>query len=312
MSEVHTLDEKFKLGDAASYDDCADLFDRFQACSSGPLVAQLVQLAELAGARRVLDIGTGTGVVALAAAARVGPEGKVVGIDLSEGMLAMAREQAARAGREDRLAFRRMDAEALELADQSFDAILSLFALFHFPDPLRVLREIFRVLAPGGRLVLAVGSGAPLLSLAGLAHRLRRIPGVWLRLRGKRLTAPDFLNSLLEKHLPDAAAPEVLSWVKRRFGMRSAVCRLIREAGFTRLRTDWVGHEIILETPEAFWDLQTTFSSLARKRLAGATDERREALRHEFFRTCTDVQKRGGTLTYPSAAFFVRAERPVG
>jgi SAM-dependent methyltransferase len=307
---MHTVDEQFKLGDAASYDDRAETFDRFQACSAGPLVARLIELAGVTRGQRILDVGTGTGIVALEAAARVGPVGKVLGIDLSEGMLAVARDKAARAKLDDRLEFRRMDAEVLELEDGGFDRVLSLFAMFHFPNPLAALREKYRVLKPGGTISLGVGGGAPLLSGAGLLQGVRRVGQEWRRLRGRRVTAPRLLNELVEKYFPGADAPEVPTWVRRHRDKVPVLCSLMRQAGFTALRTGWAGTEVLLQTPQDFWELQLTFDSVARKRLAQAPRSCVEELRNEFFRTCTDVLARGGQLAYPAGARYVVGVRP--
>jgi hypothetical protein len=64
-----------------------------------------------------------------------------------------------------------------------------------------------------------------------------------------------------------------------------------------------------LNTPEEFWEIQRTFSSIARKRIAGAAPEMVNLLREDFLRKCRDVQERGGRLVYPFAAFFVVARR---
>src|SRR6516164_2902240 len=108
--------ERFKVQDASSYDTVANDFDRFTRRFTPPIARKLVTLANLQPGATVLDVGTGTGVVALEAASRVGPGGHVIGIDLSGGMLAVAREHAKRGGGTSE--FRVMDAENLAFADR--------------------------------------------------------------------------------------------------------------------------------------------------------------------------------------------------
>lgn len=111
------------------------------------------RVAAAAGVRagqRVLDVACGTGVLARAAAGLAGPGGSVAGLDLDPAMLAVA----ARLG--PALRWHRGRAEALPFADESFDAVVSQFGLMFVPDPAVALREMRRVLAPGGRLAVAV------------------------------------------------------------------------------------------------------------------------------------------------------------
>lgn len=100
--------------------------------------------------QRVLDVACGTGVLTLEAARRVGPSGAVVGLDLNEGMLAVARRKAPR------LEWRRGRAEALPFETGTYDAVTSQFALMFFEDRPAALAEMRRVLRPGGRLAVAV------------------------------------------------------------------------------------------------------------------------------------------------------------
>ncbi len=310
MTKADSRAEAFKVRDAGSYDDLTAEFDRFTARLSQPLAEHLVALAQLTPGERVLDIGTGTGVIALLAAGRVAPKGAVTGIDLSEGMLKAASEKASRAGLAPLAQFRHMDAEALEFADASFDAVLSLFALLHFPNPLTALKEMLRVLRPGGKLVLAIGSRPSLASRKGFAQGVHHWRNRGLVRQGKLLIAPGFLDSLVEKHLPRAQEPEESDLASRHHARTRNVLELVRSAGFGNIRTDWMGHEPAIENAEEFWDVQRTFSSIARKRLATASAEMVEAIRREFSDACAEVQARGGRLVYPFGAFFVVARRP--
>ncbi len=305
MIQQPTASQTFKTRDASSYDAVTNQFDLFTERLSRPLAARLIELAYLKPSEHVLDVGTGRGVVALPAAEHVGRNGKVIGIDLSEGMLARAQAKAERAGLGDQVEFRRMDAETLELEDQSFDAALSLFALFHFPNPLSAIKEMFRVLRPNGRLVLAVGSGPPLLSPSGLIQGGRQLRQMWLKRRGKLLTGPSFLNRLLEKHFPESDEQEETSLAKHSSNRTRNVPPLIRQAAFVDILTYWQRHEAIIETPEEFWNIQSTFSSIARKRLSIAPSEQVETLRIEFLETCRRVQSRGGLLVYPFVPFML-------
>jgi ubiquinone/menaquinone biosynthesis C-methylase UbiE len=109
-------------------------------------------VADAAGIRmgdKVLDVGCGTGVLAREALRRVGQEGHVVGLDLNEGMLAVATRT------DPLIEWRHGDAGCLPFDDACFDAVVSQFALMYFPDRMAALSEMWRTLAPGGRLAIA-------------------------------------------------------------------------------------------------------------------------------------------------------------
>ena len=74
------------------------------------------------------------------------------------------------------------------------------------------------------------------------------------------------------------------------------------------MSTAWQRHRRVIETPEEFWDLQRTYSSMARKRLSSVPPEKVEAFRKEFLEICRTVQSKGGQLAYPFAGLFVIAQ----
>ncbi|HKA69914.1 MAG TPA: methyltransferase domain-containing protein [Actinomycetes bacterium] len=110
----------------------------------------LLDAAGVTAGQRVLDVACGTGILARSAAARVGQSGSVVGVDLNEAMLSVARRI-----RPD-LDWRQGDAAALPAGDAEFDVVLSQMAMMFFPDPTAALREMRRVTRPGGTVGVLV------------------------------------------------------------------------------------------------------------------------------------------------------------
>lgn len=103
--------------------------------------------------KTVLDVATGTGDFALLAARMLRPE-RLVGIDLSEGMLGVGREKVKRAGLDTVITFRKDDCLHLSLPDDMFDAVTVAYGIRNFEDLDRGLREMRRVMCPGGRLAI--------------------------------------------------------------------------------------------------------------------------------------------------------------
>ena len=109
---------------------------------------------ELQPGETVVDLGSGAGIDALIAARAVGPEGHVIGVDMTPEMLAKAKANAAAAGA-DHVEFREGRLEALPVDDDTVDAITSNCVINLVPDKSKVFAEIHRVLKPGGRLVVS-------------------------------------------------------------------------------------------------------------------------------------------------------------
>lgn len=114
----------------------------------------LVQVAGPHPGERVLDIATGTGWAAFATAAAVGDGGRVVGVDIAEGMLAKARAKAGEAGVTN-VEFRKEDATKLPFEDGSFDMAIAASCIFFMPDPGAAVREWARVVKTGGKVALS-------------------------------------------------------------------------------------------------------------------------------------------------------------
>ena len=145
--------EAAKLKAEATYNAAADHFD------DGPLAfwsrygSRTIERLALARGAAVLDVGCGSGASAIPAAIAVGPSGRVVGVDLADRLLALARTKAVRQ-KLDNIEFVSGDMEHLDFPDGSFDAVVCVFAIFFVPDMERQVADLWRLIRPGGRLAL--------------------------------------------------------------------------------------------------------------------------------------------------------------
>ena len=241
-------------------------------------------LVALVGPRpgeRVLDVGTGSGVVAVAAAQAVGPTGAVVATDLVPEWSTHVAASSARAGVTN-VEFRAMGAESLDLPDASFDVALSQFALMFVPQPLTGLREMRRVLRDGGRLGIAVWS-----TLDKVQHQAV----------GRRVTA-----AFIPPPPPDQRTPTPME-----LGEPGKIDGLVAEAGFREIAVRRRTLETTYESVEAYWRHQV-FSEHARAALERMSSAQVEQFREEMTAALAG-HVRDGRVHFLSEAIFVTAVR---
>jgi ubiquinone/menaquinone biosynthesis C-methylase UbiE len=127
---------------ADRYSQRAEAYDELWSPVIRPVGERLIEHLHLNGARNIIDVGTGAGAL-LAVIQRAAPNAKVLGVDRSEGMLRLARDKHSGP-------LTLMDVQNLALHPNRFDAAVVAFVLFHLPHPERCLKEVNRVLKPGG------------------------------------------------------------------------------------------------------------------------------------------------------------------
>jgi demethylmenaquinone methyltransferase/2-methoxy-6-polyprenyl-1,4-benzoquinol methylase len=205
------------------FDRIAGIYDRLNSVMTAGLHhrwrARAVDLAAVDAGSRVLDVATGTGDLALALAQRVGPTGSVVGLDFSREMLAIAERKAAARSPQATVGFERGNALALPHGENEFDAVTAGFGVRNFSDLDQGLREMARVVRPGGRVVILEATTPqrpPLSSFFSL----------WF----------DRLVPLLGRFAGDSAAYEYLPASVRRFPGPEELAAKLVDAGLVDVR----------------------------------------------------------------------------
>lgn len=303
--------ERWKRLDAASYDDVAEQFGAFSDRLSHAAAERLLTLVAIQPGERVLDVGTGAGLLPFHMLEARLPVGRIVGVDISTGMVETARRKARVAGiPQSLLRFEQMDAEQLAFDDSSFDVGVSAFALTHVPHPEVALREMVRVLRPGGRLAIAVGSRPPIPSTDLLVHAARELRRRVQQGMGRRLTA-DLLDRIVVAEC--GPAPHDLprgSELSRSQDRAPLLARLVRQAGLVDVRQSWRNYQNEVADAEEYWELHRTIRSDARKRLLDAAPDVVDRVRSRFMAACRRTLERGGVLAFPISAVFVVAGKP--
>ena len=145
--------EPYKRRARDAYEAAADRYDDPALGFWARVGERTVAGLDLQPGMTVLDLATGTGAAALPAAAAVGPSGRVVAVDLAEAMLERGRDKARRAGL-DQIEWVRADMVATGLPGASFDAVICAFGVSMAPDMPAFVRELWRLVRPGGRLAV--------------------------------------------------------------------------------------------------------------------------------------------------------------
>ena len=156
-------------------------------------------LAELHPGEVVLDLGSGGGIDVLLSARRVGPAGKAYGLDMTDEMLALARENQRKAGVEN-VEFLKGEIEHVPLPDASVDVIISNCVINLSADKDRVLREAFRVLRPGGRFAVS-----DVVTRGEIPGAIRRNVELWIGCLAGALDEQDYLSKLADAGFEDAS-----------------------------------------------------------------------------------------------------------
>ena len=206
MQQLHLTDPA-KIKAATTYNSAADHFDDTPLAFWERYGRRTAGRLDLKRGWHVLDVGCGTGASALPAAEAVGPGGRVLGVDLAGKLLERAQAKAAQRHLQH-AEFRLADMTDLGLPDQHFDAIISVFSLFFVPDMQALVRELWRMVKPGGTLAITTWGHSffePVYGVWRAAVRAERPDLDTAFHPWDRITAPDQLRQLLQSGgVPDA------------------------------------------------------------------------------------------------------------
>jgi SAM-dependent methyltransferase len=257
-------------------------YARDAAAKNLPFATALVEMTAARPGDRVLDVATGPGTVAVEAARRVAPDGSVLATDFIPEWEPYVQQTAQTAGVAN-VEFRTMSAEALDLPDASFDVVLCQFGLMFIPEPVQALREMRRVLRPGGTLGVAVWS-------------VPEKVGIFL--------VPRLVNAALPPSPESEAQPSPVA-----LGAPGLVESLVAEAGFPNVTVERRTHSFELANAEDEWRrwAEDPASPLARG-LATLSEGQREAIRAEAL-TTLEGWRDGAVIRVPSEAILVTAKR---
>jgi SAM-dependent methyltransferase len=236
--------------------DAAGAWDRhfeWYSLAFAPLMAWCADAIAAAPGMRVLDVAAGSGQPSLTIGPRIQPGGSILGIDFSPEMVAAAERRARQAGATN-VAFRTMDAEQLELADASFDAVTCACGLIFFPDAHRALTEMRRVLKPGGRVAIAVWdepSKSPFVTVGG--------------------------GAVSQFHAPTPPNPN--SPGAFRFAKPELLERFLRDAGFGDVTVRSVAMPIEFGSIQEYWEVFTECAAGIKTKISTLSKEDQVKLR---------------------------------
>ncbi|HSF67795.1 MAG TPA: methyltransferase domain-containing protein [Nitrospiraceae bacterium] len=258
-------------------------WDPFFAEQMAFLNHRLVADARLRSGMHVLDLGSGTGYPALLGAQTVGPSGSVIGVDLAEHMLAVARRKAAAAGLAN-VTFRTGDVTALPFETNSFDAVTSRFCLMFLPEIPKAAAEIVRVLKPGGWVAAAVWS-AP-----------EKNPSIGLSIEA--------IRKVVELPPPDPAAPGIF-----RLATPGDLAGILKQAGLIDVTDQEFLAEWSYASAEEYYTSLVEIAAPVQNLMATLSATQTQEVRRLITQAAAQYQ-RGNRIVFPIAVRMVAARKP--
>lgn len=248
-----------------------------------PAGEAILKEAHLQEGMKVLDAACGTGEPGLTAAKMVGARGQVVGTDLSEEMVTVAKEKAQKLGLPSFKA-EVADAGALSFEAESFEAVLCRMGIMFFPDPAGALREFFRVLKHGGRLALCSWAEP------------QKNP--WAT------TISDIVNAELAIAAPPAEAPGLF-----RHSKPNVLKSMLEEAGFKDVRQTEVTGERDYESPLQYWQMFSEVAAPIAGPLAKTDEATRQKIQAKVLKAAQRFIKNGQPV-FPWSAWVASGLKP--
>lgn len=267
-----------KLKAEKAYNAAAESFDAEPLAFWNRHGRRTIERMGLHRGAHVLDVCCGTGASALPAAQAVGPEGKVIAVDLAGELLKLGQAKAQAAGLQS-LEFRRGDMTSLGFPDHHFDAVLCVFGIFFVSDMETQVAELWRMVRPGGRLAITT----------------------W----GKRFWSPayDLWLEVVHRRRPDlyiAFHP----W--DRITTTDAVSRLLQDGGAQNVEVDAEDGYQTLRTPEDFWTIALGSG------LRWTIDQMGTELAREVKQELLDRLSAIGIIQIETNAIYAVAEKQLG